>query len=230
MHNIFKGIFDTDITGVISVDSFMLCISVSMILGLFIAGIYSVKNVYTKSFMMTLAMLPTVVCVVIMMVNGNVGTGVAVAGAFSLVRFRSAPGNARDISTIFLAMGTGLLTGMGYIGYAVLFTVVLGVFMLVLTLLNFGANSGCGLKRVLRITIPEELNYVGIFDDLFETYLKSCNQIGVKTTNMGTMFKLSYEIEMKNMEEEKKLIDEIRCRNGNLEISINRQEANPNEL
>lgn len=226
----FNGIFDTNNMITVEVKDFLICVLTSIILGMFLAWIYSVKNSYTKSFMVTLAMLPAVVCVVIMMVNGNVGTGVAVAGSFSLVRFRSAPGNAKDIGMIFLAMGAGLITGMGYIAYAGLFVVVMGVFVLLLTVAGFGEDKKNENARVLRITIPEDLNYVGIFDDLFEDYLDSAISTSVKTTNMGAYYKLTYDVVFKDVSKQKEFIDEVRCRNGNLEISLNKKEVVQGEL
>ena len=225
---IFKGIFDTGTQSIISLNSFLLCITVSLLIGVFLAFAYTVKNRYTKSFLMTLAILPAVVCVVIMMVNGNVGTGVAVAGAFSLVRFRSAPGNAKEIANIFLAMGAGLMTGMGYLGYAVLFAVVIGLIMVLYNISGFGGKTA--KEKILRITIPEDLDYNELFDDLMAQYTENHEVVSVKTTNMGSMFKLTYNVTLKDNAQEKKFIDDLRCRNGNLEISISKQEINPNEL
>ena len=137
LEQLFKGLFDTELTAVISVADFLLCLGFSLLLGLLLALAYMYRTRYTKSFVVTLALLPAVVCVVIMMVNGNVGAGVAVAGAFSLVRFRSVPGTAREIGTLFLAMGAGLIAGMGYLGFAALFTVVMcAVFLLYLSLIH----------------------------------------------------------------------------------------------
>ena len=176
------------------------------------------------------AMLPAVVCIVIMMVNGNVGAGVAVAGAFSLVRFRSVPGTAKEIGTIFLAMAAGLIAGMGYLGFAVLFSLIMGLVMLMLNITGFGTHKKATNDKTLKITIPEDLNYGEVFDDLFEQYLTRCEVIAVKTSNMGSLYKLTYHITLKDQKQEKKFIDELRCRNGNLEISIMQQEVNVNEL
>jgi hypothetical protein len=178
----------------------------------------------------TLALLPAVVSVVIMMVNGNVGAGVAVAGAFSLVRFRSVPGTAREIGTLFLAMAAGLICGMGYLGYAVLFSVVMGAAMMLLSRFDFGGARGSFTEKVLRITIPEDLNYNEIFDDIFAQYTTQCDVLSVKTTNMGSLFRLQYQITLRDDSKEKEFIDALRCRNGNLEISIARQEATQYEL
>ncbi len=195
---------------------FLLSIGVALAIGLFLAVSYTYKTRYTKSFVVTLASLPAVVSVIIMMVNGNIGAGVAVAGAFSLVRFRSVPGSAKEIGAIFLAMAAGLAVGMGYWVHAGVFTLVLGGFNGVLT------HSGLGEKkvgeRVLRITVPEDLDYTGAFDDLFEMYTCQWHLVGVKTTHLGSLFKLTYQLTLKTEDREKALIDAMRCRNGNLEI------------
>ena len=226
MHNtLFTGIFET---GALDIAAFIECIAASIIIGLFISFVHGFKNPSSKSFLITLALLPAIVCVVIMMVNGNVGAGVAVAGAFSLVRFRSAPGNAKEITAIFLAMGTGIITGMGYIGYAALFAIIIGAVMVILNGCGFGENGGNG--KSLRITIPEDLNYTDVFDDIFKEYTKSHEVVSVKTTNMGSLFKLSYDIELKDSSKEKEFIDALRTKNGNLEISISRKEMTGYEL
>ncbi len=230
LSNIFTGLFDTTVTTVISVSDFIICIVISLIIGAFITWVYTYKSRYTASFAITLAMLPTVVCIVIMMVNGNVGAGVAVAGAFSLVRFRSVPGTAKEIGTIFLAMAAGLIAGMGYLAFAVLFALIMGMVMLVLNISGFGTHKRTTCDRTLRITIPEDLNYGSVFDDLFEKYLTACEIVSVKTTNMGSLYKLTYHTTIKDLAMEKSFIDELRCRNGNLEIAIMQQEVNTNEL
>ena len=230
LSNIFTGLFDTTATTVISVPDFIICIVVSLIIGAFITWVYTYKSRYTASFAITLAMLPAVVCIVIMMVNGNVGAGVAVAGAFSLVRFRSVPGTAKEIGTIFLAMAAGLIAGMGYLAFAVLFALIMGMVMLVLNISGFGTHKRTTCDRTLRITIPEDLNYGSVFDDLFEKYLTACEIVSVKTTNMGSLYKLTYHTTIKDLAMEKSFIDELRCRNGNLEIAIMQQEVNTNEL
>ncbi|MCI9078527.1 MAG: DUF4956 domain-containing protein [Lachnospiraceae bacterium] len=227
LNSIFRGIFDTEMTSVISVLDFLICIACSLVIGLILAVAYMVRTRYTKSFVATLAMLPAVVCVVIMMVNGNVGTGVAVAGAFSLVRFRSVPGTAKEIGVLFLAMGAGLISGMGYLAFAFLFSIILGGVLVLYNCIGFGTLDCNGKYKTLHITIPEDLDYTGIFEDLFSQYTTACELINVKTTNMGSLFKLTYNITLRNPETEKELIDNLRCRNGNLEISISNQETVP---
>lgn len=230
MTQIFNSVFDTAAQVKINPADFLICIGTALLIGVFLAAVYTVKTNYTKSFVITLATLPAVVCVVIMAVNGNVGAGVAVAGAFSLVRFRSAPGSARDIGTIFLAMGAGLMCGMGFIAYALLFAVIMGIALMVFTLIGTKSNRESRTRRTLRITIPEDLDYTEIFDDLFEKYTKENELISVKTVNMGSLFRIIYNITLKDASQEKSFIDELRCRNGNLEISIARQEMNTVEL
>ncbi len=227
---LFQGLFDSDLTAVISVTDFLLCLGISLILGLLMAFVYMVGTRYTKSFVVTLALLPAVVCVVIMLVNGNVGTGVAVAGAFSLVRFRSVPGTAKEICTLFLAMGTGLIIGMGYLGFAVLFSAVMCAVYLLYNHLDFGAGKNAEAYKTIAITIPEDLDYTEVFDDIFRDYTTACDLIYVKTTNMGSMFRLTYHVTLRDTAKEKEMIDKLRCRNGNLEIAVSRQEASAAEL
>ena len=219
---IFGGVFDTSTTTVVAVDKFVLCILASLAIGLIIAFSYKIKNRSTKNFITTLALIPAMVCVIIMMVNGNVGTGVAVEGAFSLVRFRSMAGSAAEIGSIFLAMGSGLLLGMGYIGFALLFVVIICAAQLLYLQLGVGNTSIA--EKTLRITIPEDLDYTGVFDDIFEKYAKGVQLLNVKTTDMGSMFRMTYNLKLKDIKKEKKFIDELRCRNGNMEIFISRQE------
>ena len=227
---LLKGIFDSELTTVITVSDFLLCIGISLLIGLIIALSYMHKTRYTKSFVITLALLPAVVCVVIMMVNGNVGTGVAVAGAFSLVRFRSIPGTAREIGMLFLAMGAGLITGMGYLGYAVLFTVILCATFILYGYLNLGTRKIAATYKTLNITIPEDLDYSNVFDNILSKYTSSYELTCVKTTNMGSLFRLTYDIVLKDASKEKEMIDLLRCRNGNLEINISKQSTITTEL
>ena len=230
LENLFKGLFDTDLTAVISVTDFLLCLGVSLVIGVLMAFAYMCHTRYTKSFVVTLALLPAVVCVVIMMVNGNVGTGVAVAGAFSLVRFRSVPGTAKEICTLFLAMGAGLIAGMGYLGFALLFTAVMCIMFVLYNRLDFGTKKNAATFKTFTITIPEDLDYSGIFDDIFSEFTTSYDLVRVKSTNMGSMFKLTYNVMLRDVNREKEMIDKIRCRNGNLEITVSKQETVGTEL
>lgn len=225
MENIFKGLFDNEYVAVIGVDDFLLCVGFALALGVILALTYMFRNRYTKSFVVTLALLPAVVCVVIMLVNGNVGTGVAVAGAFSLVRFRSAPGSARDICMLFLAMGAGLIAGMGYLAFSLLFTVILCLAFLLYSYLDLGTKRNAATHKTLTVTIPEDLDYTGVFADIFEKYTTACELVRVKTTNMGSMFRLTYNISLADASREKEMIDALRERNGNLEIAVSLQET-----
>lgn len=224
MNWLFHGIFDSTFTSVIAPGDFLLCIGVSLMIGLLLCGMCQWRKSSGGSFALTLALLPATVCVVIMMVNGNVGAGVAVAGAFSLVRFRSAAGTGREIVSIFIAMTAGLMTGMGYLGYAVLFALVLGGMMMVYTALCLGEHQKQPEKRTLRITIPEDLDYVGLFDPILSEYAQSYSLRSVKTTAMGSLFKLCYDLELKAPGTEKQMMDALRCLNGNLEIAVSLQE------
>lgn len=228
INNLFQGIFDTSSTAVISVEHFLLCIGVSLLCGALLSFCYGHRSRPTSSFLATLVILPAVVCVVIMLVNGNVGAGVAVAGAFSLVRFRSAPGSAREITVLFLAMGAGLITGMGYLAYGVLFTALLGAITMLLNRLPL-SSSGDRCKT-LHITVPEDLNYEQVFDEILSQYTTHYELTRVRTTNMGALFRLSYDLSMKHSANEKEMIDKLRCRNGNLEITVCRQETAAPEL
>lgn len=230
VNELFRGIFSTDTETIITVSDFLLCLGVSLFTGFFLAAVYTFRNRWSKSFVITLAMLPAAVCVVIMTVNGNIGAGVAVAGAFGLVRFRSAPGSAKDIAAIFLAMGTGLIAGMGYLAYSVLFAVVMGVVLMLLTLAGNSGRFKKSAYRTLKITIPEDLDYTDVFDDILKKYTSSYEVTSVRTVNMGSLFRLTYDITLKDIHNEKKFIDELRCRNGNLEINMSRQETGSNEL
>ncbi len=207
------------ITGTeITLSAFFICTAVSLILGVAVAALsmYKAKSKYSQSYILTLAMLPALVQIVIMMVNGNIGAGVAVAGAFGLIRFRSAPGTAKEIGLVFLTTAIGLATGMGYVAIAAVFFVIIAAFTLILTAAGFG--KGASDERELKITIPENLDYDGLFDDLFEKYTRSADLDRVKTTNMGTLYELSYKITLRDGVSTKQFLDALRERNGNLNI------------
>lgn len=223
LNALFRGLFDTDMTQVISVSHFLLCLVWALLLGLLLAGASIYRTQYSRSFVMTLAMLPAAVCIVIMMVNGNVGAGVAVAGAFNLVRFRSVPGNAREIAILFLAMGAGLICGMGYLGFALLFTVLMCAVCMLYTRFDFGAARTAARYQTLTITIPENLDYTGVFDDIFARYTTTYELTHAKTVDMGSLFRLTYSIVLRDAAQEKQFVDELRCRNGNLEIALSRR-------
>lgn len=211
-----------------SLTAMLLCSGVSIFCGWMIGCVYMYRNVYNKSFVISVVLMPAIVQVVIMMVNGNLGTGVAVVGAFSLVRFRSVAGGAREISTIFLSMAVGLATGMGFLVFAMLFAVLIGGVSMLLYTSSF-ANSKV-LEKELKITIPETLDYEGIFDDIFQRYTRKHELLKVKTTNMGSLYELHYHIHLRQNVVEKEMIDELRCRNGNLNIVCGRLPVNKEEL
>lgn len=214
------NLFSSVLSGAPTLGTFLLSMGVSLALGLLVAFTYMRTTRYTQSFVVTLILLPAMVQMVIMLVNGSVGTGVAVAGAFSLVRFRSVPGNARDIIVIFFAMVIGIATGVGYVAIAAIFALLLCVLMLLIHLLGIGKAPA--QERELRITIPESLDYTEIFDDIFAQHAKQVELVQVRTTNMGSLYKLTYRIELLDTKKEKEMIDQLRCRNGNLEISCGR--------
>lgn len=226
-------VFSSVLTGSMTAETFLLCLLVSVLLGLVIAAVCALGNRLSGesggSLVLSVAVLPVMIQVVIALVNGNLGAGVAVMGAFSLVRFRSVPGSAREICCIFLAMSVGLATGMGYLGVAVVLTLAVGLISLLLALWPMGDKAVNRLEKELKITIPEELDYTGVFDDLFERYTDRAELMQVKTTNMGSLYRLSYRIRLKKAEEEKAFLDEIRCRNGNLEIVCGRVEQKPQD-
>ena len=196
---------------------FIIYIAVALGLGIVIAASYMFKTKTSRSFLATLALLPALVCVVIMMVNGSIGAGVAVAGTFSLVRFRSAPGTAREITAVFLAMATGLICGMGHFVYAGIFTAIICVAMMLLKVTGFGDSKD---EKELHITIPEDLDYEGVFDEIFDKYTSERKLISVKTSDMGSLFRLKYTVTIKNGMSEKDFIDKLRVRNGNLPITV----------
>lgn len=230
MEQIFKGLFDTEMTQVIGMNDFMLCVMTALLCGAVLAQMVMIRSRYTKSFKMTLALLPAVVCVVIMMVNGNIGATVAVAGVFSLVRFRSVPGNAKEITMLFLAMGSGLIAGMGYLAYSLLFTVLMSMMTVLYQVLDFGGSKHLLKYKTIHITIPEDLDYSEVFDDILNKYTSSWSLIRVKTTNMGSLFRCTYDVVLNDLNQEKEMIDQLRCRNGNLEITVSKQETLVSEL
>lgn len=209
--------------------SLLICIAASLLLGILVAAIHMIRNVYTKNFVITLAVLPILVQSVIMLVNGNLGTGVAILGAFSLIRFRSVPGGSREITSVFWSMGIGLATGMGYVGYVVIFSIIVALFLTLLYTVPFGDRQATS-ERELKVTIPEDLDYPQLFDDLFEKYTHSDKLTSVRTTTMGSLYELRYQLLLKDQAQEKQIIDEVRVRNGNLPVVLGKLTANRDEL
>ncbi len=213
--------FDSIISSGLTPVNFLICAAVAGALGIVMALIYMFRNRSTASMALALALLPIPVTVVIMLVNGNIGAGVAVAGAFTLVRFRSAPGTAKDIACIFTDMAIGLATGMGYVWLAAVMTAFVGALLMLLSVINFGGRAP-GTKQ-LRVTIPESLDYTEIFDDVFGEYASKWELVSVRTTNMGSLFQLTYDVTVKDVSKEKEMIDRLRERNGNLDIYLGRE-------
>ena len=213
--------FNSVIPNAMTLSAFLMCIFAALVLGVLTALVFSFRNKHSGSLILALAVLPPIVTLVIMMVNGNIGAGLAVAGTFSLVRFRSAPGTAREICGLFMSTAIGITCGMGYIGIAAVFFLVMAVFLVLLSLFRFGETAAS--SRQLKITIPENLDYDGLFDDIFEKYTSHHELVRVKTTNMGTLYELTYSINLKTPDVSKQFIDDIRCRNGNLNIICGRE-------
>ena len=218
----------SSVEGNLTMQNGLLCTVVSVALGVLIAVIYMQQGNYSKNFVVTLAMMPVLVQVVIMMVNGNVGTSVAVLGTFGLVRFRSVPGTSREIANIFFAMAVGLATGMGYLTFSVAMVVVIGGMFLLLGKTSFGERKYN--EKDLRITIAEDLDYTNIFEDIFAEYTSKSSLEQVKTTNLGSMYELKYHITLKDAKKEKEMIDQLRCRNGNLTIICGKRSTLQEEL
>lgn len=210
-------LFESIITGTdLTVTAFLICLAASLFCGVCTAFAAGHRTAVSKSFLVSLILLPPIVATVITMVNGNIGTGVAVMGAFSLVRFRSVPGKARDIVSIFLAMTAGLACASGYVGIAILFTVLICLIMLATAHIPMGEER----TMELSVTVPETLHIADAFADLFAEYTKRHRLVRTKTTNMGSLYKLFYRVEMKDPRQIQAFIDALRCRNGNLEISL----------
>lgn len=218
----------TEVTSSLTLTSTLMCTLCSLLCGTVIAWVYRTEEKHSKNFIASLILLPTLVQFVIMLVNGNLGTGVAVVGTFSLVRFRSVPGSSKEICYIFLAMAIGLATGMGYIAFAGLFTFVALIVLLLIIKLPFSLQNE--KQKELRVTIPENLDYTEVFDDIFLTFCDWIRLNKVKTTNLGSMYELQYDIQLKDMTQEKKFIDAIRCRNGNLTVICSRIKITHDEL
>ncbi|MBQ7660732.1 MAG: DUF4956 domain-containing protein [Clostridia bacterium] len=212
--------FQSIYSGTVTPAQFFIMAAAALAAGLVYAFIMSFRVRSTKRFFIVTALLPFVVAAVITFVNGNIGAGVAIGGAFGLIRFRSAQGSADEIAAILISMGSGIAFGMGYIAYGVVILVVLAALFFFLSAAPLFEHKTAAAEQLLRITIPESLEYNGAFDDIFDRYLKKIENAGVKTTGMGSMFRLSYKVQMKDPAEEKAFIDELRTKNGNLEIAL----------
>lgn len=227
----FESIFTTTTDNTIHIGSAMLSVGTAIILGLIIGIVYMYlckKEGYGKNFIIGLVILPAIVSVVILLIGSNVARAFSMAGAFALVRFRSAPGNAKDIAIVFFAMASGLACGLGYVLFAAVFVVVLLLLLVLLNFIHFADHSS--ENRQLKITVPENLNFNHVFDDLLEKYTTKAQLIKVKTTNMGTMYELTYYVYMKKDVDEKAFMDELRMRNGNFNIVLGIAEVDSSVL
>lgn len=222
----FNSILESN-SGTLSISTALICMGAALIFGIIIALVHMYSTKCSKNFAITIAVLPLLVQVVIMMVNGNLGTSIAILGSFSLIRFRSMQGNSRELVNIFFAMAIGLAVGMGHIMYAFVFTLITSLALIILQKSSFGMKKNN--EKSLKVTIPENLDYTNIFDDIFDKYTNNIELNKIKTTNMGSMFELSYNISLKNNINEKDFIDEIRTRNGNLTVNLGRV-STENEL
>ena len=220
--SVFSALYSS--SSALTLSGFLIIVFSALILGLIFALLYRKTEACTRSFAFTLAMLPAVVATVILMVNGSIGAGVAVAGTFSLVRFRSAQGSAKEILSVFITMAIGLACGMGYPLLAALFTLILCLVFLFFSSVLFSESDDGGLERSLQITVPEDLEYADMFDDIFNRYTQKAKLVRVKTTNLGSLNRLTYDVVLRRSGEEKAMIDELRCRNGNLEINLSLRE------
>ncbi len=212
--------FETIYTSAITAGQFFTMAAAALVSGLIYSWLMSFRIRSTKRFFLVTTLLPLVVAAVISFVSGSIGAGVAIGGAFGLIRFRSAPGSADEIAAVLIAMGSGIAFGMGYVAYGVIILLGLAALYFVIAALPIFEHRGLSAEKLLKVTIPESLEYNGAFDEIFDRYLRSVESVGVKTTGMGSMFRLSYRITMKNPGDEKALIDALRTKNGNLEISI----------
>ena len=230
LESTFSSVFGTaeSLVGAVSAADFLLCCVFSVVLGAACAGVYMFRHSYSKNFVVTLALLPLIVQMVITLVNGSLGAGIAVMGVFNLVRFRSIPGSAKDIGSVFLAMAIGLATGMGFIVLAVLFTIIVAIVNVGYVLSPFGKQKEP--EKTLKITIPDDLEYDGVFDDVLKRYTDEHELTMVQTTNMGSLFLLEYAVRMKQPGTEKRMIDEVRCLNGNLKVVLGRAAASKEVL
>lgn len=227
MDKFFGTIFES---GKITTGSFFLCLGVAIAVGVVFSFMCFFRSHSSKSFFVTTALLPASVATVIVLVNGNIGAGITVAGAFSLVRFRSAQGTAKEICTIFVSMVAGLAFGMGYLAYGVIFALIAGGGIMVCSAFRIWEKKPTPKQKVLRIAVPEDLDYVSVFDDIFDKYTTSAELVSAKSIDLGSVFRLTYEVTLKDAKQEKMFIDELRVRNGNLDVALGRADTRPAEL
>ena len=222
------SLFSSIFTSTFTVGQFLIALCASMVLGFVLSIYYMFHNTYSKSFVPSLILIPAIECVVIIMINGNMGAGIAVAGSFALIRFRSARGSAKDLTAIFMAMAIGIICGTGYIGIAVLFTLIVCVIGMLLSLVRFGECDG--KMRYLKITVPENMNYDEAFEEVFNKYCSNYELEKVKTLSLGSLFRVEYSIVMRDVSKLREMINELRIRNNNLEIVCGKEAISKEEL
>ena len=222
------SLFSSIFTSTVTLGQFLIAVLASMVLGFVVSIYYMFRNTYSKSFVPSLILIPAIECVVIIMINGNMGAGIAVAGSFALIRFRSARGSAKDLTAIFMAMAIGIICGTGYIGIAVLFTLIVCAVGMFLSFVKYGECDG--QMRYLKITVPENLNYDEAFEEVLDNYCSSYEIEKVKTLSLGSLFRVDYSIVMKDTSKIKAMIDDLRIRNNNLEIVCGKEAVSKEEL
>ncbi|MEA5026697.1 MAG: DUF4956 domain-containing protein [Erysipelotrichaceae bacterium] len=216
-----ETLFSTSITDTLTISGIVIVIITALFLGVVISSIYMLthkKESYDASFTITLVILPAIISIIIMLVGTSVARAFSLAGAFSLIRFRSAMGNTKDITYIFFTVSIGLAVGMGYLGYGIIFTIIMCLAMYLLDRIDYGKAKH--EVMLLRIVIPENMNFQKAFDDIFDTYTASYTLNKVKTSDLGSLFTLTYQITMKDNTNTKMFIDQIRQRNGNLDVTL----------
>lgn len=199
----------------------LITMAVALILGGGIAFTYyktQDEEYYQRSLAITLCMLPIILSVIILFIGSNIARAFSLAGTLSIIRFRSAPGDAKDIGFIFFDIAAGLACGVGLYGYGILFVAVLCLVIILLE--KFKTFEKKNTNKTLRILIPENLNYEGVFDEILNTYTKKHTLTKIKTTDLGSLFELCYNVEMSDGVNEQEFINELRCRNGNLSIIL----------
>ena len=222
------SLFSSIFTSTFTLGQFLIAVLASMVLGFVVSIYYMFRNTCSKSFVPSLILIPAIECVVIIMINGNMGAGIAVAGSFALIRFRSARGSAKDLTAIFMAMAIGIICGTGYIGIAVLFTLIVCAVGMFLSFAKYGECDG--KMRYLKITVPENLNYDEAFEEVLDNYCSSYEIEKVKTLSLGSLFRVDYSIVMKDTSKIKAMIDDLRIRNNNLEIVCGKEAVSKEEL
>ena len=222
------SLFSSIFTSTFTVGQFLIALCASMVLGFVVSIYYMFHNTYSKSFVPSLILIPAIECVVIIMINGNMGAGIAVAGSFALIRFRSARGSAKDLTAISMAMAIGIICGTGYIGIAVLFTLIVCVIGMLLSLVRFGECDG--KMRYLKITVPENMNYDEAFEEVLNKYCSNYELEKVKTLSLGSLFRVEYSIVMRDVSKLREMINELRIRNNNLEIVCGKEAISKEEL